>query len=128
MLGIGLGQFKHIGRLTLIEYYQYMNIPDTVRLPNAMAELLVSFGISGVFLKITIEGSLFIYTKAYKDVFRCSLFIFLFIYQFTGSYLSNYFEYFYWIICFSPYFTDLETRNYWPQKVSAVQMEEYRWA
>jgi hypothetical protein len=100
--GIGLGQIKETGRSVVLEYYRYSNIPATIRIPNACAEILTYFGLSGLFLKIGAEIFLFFRCKVMKDPFRISLFVFIFIYQFTGSYLTNIAEYVLWILAFVP--------------------------
>jgi hypothetical protein len=99
--GIGLGQIKVIGRSIIMEYYQYVNMPETVRIPNASAETLVYFGVTGFALRIIAEVFLFFKTKVYTNYFRLSIFIFIFIYQFTGSYFTNIAEYVLWIIAFT---------------------------
>jgi hypothetical protein len=102
--GIGLGQFKTMGRETLINYYQFMNPPKVVRLPNAMAETLVSFGIIGFLSKLLIQIYLFVKLKVNQNLFQLALFTFLFIYQFTGSYLTNSAELMFWALAFSAIF------------------------
>jgi hypothetical protein len=102
--GIGLGQFKIIGREVLIYYYKFMGIPEVARIPNAMAEILISYGVLGFSLKLIIQLVLFIKFKVYTDVFRLSLFFSLFIYQFTGSHLFNDIEFLLWVIVFLPKF------------------------
>lgn len=106
-VGIGLGQFKIIGRETLIYYYKFANMPEVARLPNAMAETLVTYGIIGFGFRLLIQLWLFIKLKVFNNLFQFSLFVALFIYQFTGSYLSNEMEYILWIMVFVnklPYF------------------------
>ncbi len=111
-VGIGIGQFKLEGRDTLINYYKYMNIPDVVRLPNTMAETLVTFGISGFIAKLLLQVILFFKTKVYRNIYQCSIFLFVFIYQFTGSYLVNSMEYLLWILAFVPIFPLFSTKKY----------------
>ncbi len=111
-VGIGLGQFKIIGRETLINYYQFVNTPDVARLPNAMAETLVTFGISGFILKIIFQLVLFVKLKVYQNLFQLSLFMSLFIYQFTGSYLFNSMEYVLWILALYPKLKSFNLSNY----------------
>ena len=100
--GIGLGQFKLIGRDVLIYYYKFMGVPDVARIPNAMAEALVTYGIIGFSLKLLIQFYLFVKFKVYLDIFRLSLFFSLFIYQFTGSHLFDEIEYIVWVVVFYP--------------------------
>ena len=81
-----------------------MGIPEVARIPNAMAEILISYGVLGFSLKLIIQLVLFIKFKVYTDVFRLSLFFSLFIYQFTGSHLFNDIEFLLWVIVFLPKF------------------------
>ena len=95
LIGIGLGQFKLIGRDVLLFYYKYHTIPAVVRLPNALAETLVSFGVLGAVLRIFLQIYWGIKAAIFQNVFQTSLFISLFIYQFTGGFLFHSFEYYY---------------------------------
>jgi hypothetical protein len=100
--GIGLGQLKLIGRDYIIQYYKYSSIPGTIRIPNAVAETLNIYGITGLVLRFLIIGYLFFKTKVWDNYYRLALFLFIFIYQFTGSFLFNIAEYMLWILAFSP--------------------------
>lgn len=110
--GIGLGQFKIVGRDLLIHYYTYLNIPEVVRLPNCIAETLVTYGFVGFFLKIFAQVFLFFKVKVFKNVFQLSIFVAIFIYQFTGSFLFNGMEYFLWIMAFVPKLKEFNQSNY----------------
>lgn len=100
-LGVGLGQIKDIGRSVIAAYYQYMNMPTTVRIPNAVAETLAVYGIVGIICRFFLIIYLFFKTRVTSNYFRLSLFVFIFIYQFTGSYLFNIAEFVIWILAFS---------------------------
>lgn len=100
--GVGLGQIKEIGRTIIIQYYYYTKMPDTVRIPNAAAELFAVYGIIGVTVKFILVVFFFFKTRVYQNYYRLSLFIFIFIYQLTGSFLFNLAEYVIWILAFSP--------------------------
>lgn len=52
-------------------------------------------------LALVFEWYLFFKTAVYKNYYRLALFIFVFIYQFTGSYITNIVEYVIWILAFS---------------------------
>jgi len=104
--GIGPGQLKVAGRQLIIQYYYYFKIPDVIRIPNAAAETIVYFGYAGLALRISLEVALFITTRAYRNPYRLWLFIFVFIYQFTGSYITNTAEYLIWLLAFSPIFPE----------------------
>ena len=104
--GIGLGQLKLLGRNIILQYYFYSKIPDVIRIPNAAAETIIYFGYVGFTLRMFIEFFLFFKTKVYKNPFRFWLFLFVFIYQFTGSFITNPIEYLIWIFAFSPVFPE----------------------
>lgn len=112
LIGIGLGQFKLIGRDVLLFYYKYHTIPAVVRLPNALAETLVSFGVLGAVLRIFLQIYWGIKAAIFQNVFQTSLFISLFIYQFTGGFLFHSFEYYYWILAFVPVFKSFDKQQF----------------
>lgn len=100
-LGTGLGQPKHVGKAFVNRYYIYSNIHIT-RVPNAVAETLSIYGWTGIALRFAAIFFLFYKTKVWTNYYRQLLFIFIFIYQFTGSYLFNPAEYILWVLAFSP--------------------------
>jgi hypothetical protein len=104
--GIGPGQLKLDGRNIIIQYYQYTRIPEVVRIPNACAETIVYFGYVGLAIRLFLQMVLFFATKVYSNPYRMWLFLFVFIYQFTGSYITNVAEYMVWIMVFSPMFPE----------------------
>ncbi len=105
LLGAGIGQVKETGARVIVEYYQYEgDWADLVRLPNTVAETMATFGLLGVSVRIIVQVGLFFYTQVYCNYFRLALFVFLFIYQFTGSYLTNIYEYLAWLLVFLPVF------------------------
>ena len=71
-----------------------------------MADLLATFGWVGFFSKLLAEIFLFRKTKVKTSSFRLCLFIFMFIYQFVGSFSTNIVEVFFWVAAFSPIFPD----------------------
>lgn len=107
LLGAGLGQIKEAGHSLIVEYYNYEGEwAELARIPNAMAETLATFGIAGAAGRILIEVMLFVYTRVYANYYRLALFFFIFIYQFTGSYLTNIYEYLIWVLVFLPVFPE----------------------
>lgn len=110
--GIGLGQIKIIGDNIIRNYYLY-NMDITVTIPSAAAETLAIFGWIGFILRITVEIFLFFYTKVWTNYYRMLLFFFIFIYQFTGSFITNIAEYVIWILAFTNIFHqfDVKTEN-----------------
>ena len=111
LTGIGLGQFKFIGRDVLLHYYKYHTIPSVVRLPNAFAETLVSFGVLGVFIRVFIQIYWAFKRRIVHNLFQTSLFISLFIYQFTGGFIMHSFEYYYWILVVVPIFKTFDKQQ-----------------
>ena len=105
--GIGLGQLKVLAVDSFINFYKYTSVPDLMRIPNSSAETLVVFGYVGLSLRLLIQLYFFLRTKVYQDLFRLSLFLFLFTYQFTGSYIFSFMEYVLFVMCFVPKFSYL---------------------
>ena len=113
-LGAGLGQIKEIGRDIIMQYYQFIHGPSVARIPNAVGETLAMYGIVGLVIRFGVIVYCFFKTKVWTNYFRLSLFIFIFIYQFTGSYFFNIVEYVIWILAFSalfPEFNKSQLRN-----------------
>lgn len=112
LFGVGLGQFKFLGEQILNDFYKFDTPATIIRLPNCMAETMVAYGIVGLVLKVLLQFFLFFKTKVYSNLFRVSLFLALFIYQFTGSFLFNTMEYILWILIFLPKFNRFEKEVY----------------
>lgn len=104
LFGIGPGQFKIMGKELLLSYYQYSGNVADIRIPNACADTLIVYGILGLVIRITLELVLFVRTNVYKNHYRFALFVFLFVYQFTGSYYNNLIEWTIWVLVFSDTF------------------------
>lgn len=100
-IGVGLGQLKTLGRDYIIQFYSYSNIPPVARIPNAVAETINIYGITGLVIRFFIIIYLFFKTRVWDNYYRMLLFIFVFIYQFTGSFLFNVAEYIIWVLAFS---------------------------
>jgi len=109
--GIGLGQVKIIGDNIIRNYYLY-NMDMTVTIPNATAETLAIFGWTGVVLRILTEVILFFYTKVWTNYYRLLTFFFIFIYQFTGSFITNVAEYVIWILAFTNSFPQFDVKKH----------------
>lgn len=108
--GIGLGQVKILGEDIIRNFYHYP--PDyPVAIPNAMAETLAIFGWTGFVLKLSIELFLFFYTRVWNNYYRMMLFFFIFIYQFTGSFITNIAEYVIWILAFTNVFRQFDVER-----------------
>ena len=111
LFGVGLGQVKFLGLELWRTFYQYNFSINEVAIPCAFAETLAVFGIVGIILRIGIQVFFFFRTRVYNNYYRLALFIFIFIYQFTGSYIYNLAEYVIWILAFSPVFEEFNKRK-----------------
>jgi hypothetical protein len=109
--GSGLGQVKHVVVEIVRKHYHYWGYLPRYDIPNAMAETLAIFGLAGVALRLFLEIWLFFRTKVYSNYYRLALFIFIFIYQFTGSFITNIAEYSVWLLAFSNVFPVFDRRQ-----------------
>jgi hypothetical protein len=107
--GIGLGQVKIVGHDIVQGYYLY-NMEFVATIPNGMAETLAIFGWVGFSLKLLIEIGLFFITKVWSNYYQLMLFFFMFIFQFTGSFITNIAEYVIWILAFTNVFSQFNVR------------------
>ena len=105
--GIGLGQIKIAGESVIRKYYLYFG-ETTITIPNAVAETLAIFGIFGLLLRFGFEIFFFFYTRVWTNYYRLLLFLFVFIYQFTGSFITNVAEYVIWILSFAGSFKQFD--------------------
>jgi hypothetical protein len=106
--GIGAGQIKILGFELIRDFYGYSYDTVRVAIPNAAAETLALFGWVGFVVRILTECVLFVYTKVWRNYYRLLLFVFIFVYQFTGSFITNVAEYVVWIIVFTPVFKEYD--------------------
>ena len=109
--GIGLGQLKLIGTNIWNDFYNTVFDINSITIPNAVAETFAIYGICGLIFRFGIEWYLFFRTKTYSNYYRLGLFIFIFIYQFTGSYFFNVAEYTIWALAFSQVFKEFDRKN-----------------
>lgn len=109
--GVGPGQIKILGADIVRSYYLYTLDYDTIAIPNAAAETLAIFGWIGFCLRILIEVALFFYTRVWTNYFRLLLFLFIFLYQFTGSFITNIAEYVIWIFSFTNAFPQFDVKS-----------------
>ena len=114
--GIGAGQVKILGADIIRSYYLYDLDYNNIAIPNAAAETLAIFGWIGLSLRVLIELFLFFYTKVWTNYFRLSLFLFIFVYQFTGSFVTNIAEYVIWILAFTNVFAEFNVEKKWKVK------------
>jgi hypothetical protein len=109
--GIGPGQIKVIGANIIRNYYNYPLDYNVIAIPNATAETLAIFGMFGIILRFSTEIFFFIYTRVWTNYYRLLLFIFIFLYQFTGSFISNLAEYVIWIMAFTRRFPQFDVKG-----------------
>ena len=95
--------------MTIRDYYLYY-IDMQVAIPNAVAETMAIFGWVGVSLRLGIEIFLFFYTRVWTNYYRLLLFLFIFVYQFTGSFITNIAEYVIWILAFTRIFQQFDIK------------------
>jgi len=107
--GIGPGQIKIIAHDMIINYYKYHGTLDNVvRIPNAMAEILSIYGIYGFVFKLFLEVFFFVKKRIYNNHYALILFLFIFIYQFTGSFITNVAELGIWAVVFGTRFIEFD--------------------
>jgi hypothetical protein len=109
--GIGLGQIKIMGADIIRNFYLYPVDYPVIAIPNAIAETLTIFGWVGLTIRLLIQVLLFLYTRVWTNYFRMCLFLFIFIYQFTGSFITNIAEYVIWILAFTEVFPQFKIKS-----------------
>lgn len=109
--GIGLGQIKILGSEIIRDFYVYPLDHNVFTIPNTVAETWAIFGWVGLTLRIVIVIALFFYTRVWKNYYRLLLFLFVFLYQFTGSFITNIAEYVIWILAFTNVFPQFNVRE-----------------
>lgn len=98
--GIGPGQLKYLGAELIRAHYLYYDA-TAVAIPNVVAETLLVYGWAGLVLRFVLLFILAWTTRVWESYFRLWLFLFMFIYQFTGSYLTNPAEWVIWALAFA---------------------------
>ncbi len=109
--GVGLGQIKLLGADLWSTFYGTSFSINEIAIPCAFADTLAVFGLVGAGIRIGLEIFFFFRTKVYTNYYRLSLFIFIFIYQFTGSYIYNIAEFAIWILAFNNTFSEFDRKN-----------------
>ena len=109
--GVGLGQLKLLGADIWNAFYNTVFSINEITIPNAVAETFAIYGVAGLLIRLGLEWYFFFRTKTYTNYYRLGLFIYIFIYQFTGSYLFNIAEYVIWALAFSQVFDEFDKKN-----------------
>jgi len=106
--GVGLGQIKIVGDNIIRTFYKLPqgDISLAMRIPCVFAETLAMFGIMGAVIRLLVEVYLFFKCRVYENHFKMILFVFIFIYQFTGSFFTNVAELVIWILSFYSIFLE----------------------
>jgi len=101
--GCGPGQTKIIALPLFEKFYHYSGFTvDSVGIPNAVGDTLATLGILGVVIRFGLQAYFFFRTGVGGNYYRLCLFLFIFIYQFTGSFITNTAEYVIWVLAFTP--------------------------
>lgn len=119
LFGCGLGQIKILGPDVLSVFYQGHYTVANTTIPNSSAETLAIYGIFGFVIRLSLEIYFFFKTKVYTNYYRLSLFLFIFIYQFTGSFINNVAEYVIWVLAFTNVFTEFEKARFQTKRVTS---------
>lgn len=109
--GVGAGQIKILGGDIIRSYYLYPLDYSTIAIPNAAAETMAIFGWVGLVIRLLAEFFFFFHTRVWRNYYRILLFVFIFIYQFTGSFITNIAEYVIWILAFTNAFPQFDVRK-----------------
>jgi len=112
LFGIGLGQVKIFGAEIIRDFYLYPLDHTVFTIPNAAAETLAIFGWVGLVARLGVEIFLFFYTRVWTSYFRLILFVFMFVYQFTGSFITSLAEYVIWILAFTEVFPQFRIHSH----------------
>ncbi len=120
LFGIGPGQLKLIGTGIIKAFYNYPEDSTLIAIPNTTAETMLVYGYLGLGLKFAAEIFLFIRTRVWTNYYRLALFLFVFIYQFTGSFVTNLAEYVIWILAFTNCFPEFDVL---PKKIQPHQSD-----
>ncbi|MFT6165730.1 MAG: hypothetical protein ACJAV5_000958 [Vicingaceae bacterium] len=107
--GVGLGQIKIVGEKYIRQYYAYSKEDwPVVSLPNATAETLAIYGYLGLLIRLFIPWLLFFKFKVYTNYFNLFMFLFIFLYQLIGSFVTSSTELILWVFAILPVFKELD--------------------
>lgn len=106
LFGVGLGQVKIVGVSVFKQYYGYL--PPVVRIPNTLGDTMATYGIAGLGIRMFFTIFLFFRLKIWRNYYQLGMFIFMFIYQFTGSFMTNIAEYIIWVLAYTPAFREFD--------------------
>jgi hypothetical protein len=124
--GVGLGQIKLVGQDIIRGYYLYY-WDYVVAIPNAAAETLAIFGWVGFSLRMLLELFFFFHTRVWSNYYRLLLFLFIFVYQFTGSFITNGAEYVIWILAFTNTFKQFDVKPRVSTLIPNLPLASHSW-
>ena len=97
--GVGFGQVKVLGLDVFAKKYHYSKYTyNDIGIPNTTGDTFATLGLITLALKFFLEIYFFFKTRVYLNQYRMALFLTIFIYQFTGSFITNIAEYAIWIL------------------------------
>lgn len=101
--GAGFGQVKMImeEQFWLI-WYDLTGATDVFVLPSSLPDIISHLGLLGGISKLLAELYIFYKFRMYQRIYSLFLWVYMFVYQFTGSYMTNQAEYIIWIIACVP--------------------------
>jgi hypothetical protein len=106
--GTGLGQYKVVAG-EYIRGPQFI-LPGAVpRLPNAIAETIATFGWIGLGVRLGLQAWLFWAARVWRNDWQVAMFLTMFVFQFGGSFLTNFAELSIWALAASPIVPQPET-------------------
>jgi hypothetical protein len=121
--GSGPGQTKVLALDLFNKYYNHSFATGQLTIPNNIGDILAQFGLLGVLIKLSLEGYFFFKTKVYTNYYRLCLFLFIFIYQFTGSFITNITEYVIWLLAFYPLlFPEFNKKNVFASQPGSIHV------
>ncbi len=109
LFGVGFGQIKEVGALYFTQVFGYV---EDMSIANTLGETLAHLGLLGLGLRLFFEIFLFFRTAVYQNYFRLLIFVYVFIYQFTGSFYTNIAEYVLWVLAFTNCFPQFDRHTY----------------
>jgi hypothetical protein len=99
--GTGLGQYKVVAG-EYIRGPQFI-LPGAVpRLPNAIAETIATFGWIGLAVRLGLQLWLFWAARVWRNDWQIAMFLTMFVFQFGGSFLTNFAEFTIWALAAYP--------------------------
>jgi hypothetical protein len=113
LFGAGPGQIKEIGLELFTNFYNWGGFTTAnIAIPNSIGDTMATFGLLGVLIKLSLVVYFFFRTDVHTNFYRLGLFLFIVIYQFTGSFISNITEYAIWLLAFHKgLFPEFDKRN-----------------